>query len=478
MSRIDTYLARNPRTGEEDYTFPLPTEEDLQKLCDALRKEQSHWASQGVEARIGALQAWKAEAQSKMDDLVAALAHDTGRRAESLLEAQLLLSSIERWCGIARDFFAEKTTRPSSVPFIEIHQETVPYPLVGIISPWNFPLLLSIIDAIPALLAGCAVVVKPSEITPRFIEPLQASIDAVPGLSSVFRYVAGDGQTGERLLPKLDLICFTGSVATGKKVYKSAAEHFIPCFLELGGKDPALVFEGADLDQASSSILWGSCVNCGHSCLSIERVYVQESIFDEFVERLTAKARAIRLAWPEMENGELGPIISARQADILNAHLKDALDKGATLHCGDNACQSLGGGLWLRPTVLSQVHHGMLVMTEETFGPIIPVMPFRNTEEALRLANSTQFGLSAAVFAATWQEAEHIGLHIEAGAVSINDCALTAIIHEGEKQSFKYSGMGGTRMGPGALRRFFRQKAMIVKKAGVVSPWWWKPQAP
>ncbi len=469
-----THTARNPRTGEGDYSISLPTEEDLQIQCKILRQGQSSWAAQDVEGRINTLQHWKAEAQSRQDALVSALATDTGRLRESTLEVQLLFSSIDRWCGIARDFFSEKISRPTSVPFIEIHQETTPYPLVGIISPWNFPLLLSIIDAIPALLAGCTVLVKPSEITPRFIEPLQASIDAVPELSSVFRYIAGDGQTGQSLIPKLDLVCFTGSVATGKKVYGSAAEHFIPCFLELGGKDPALVFEGADLEQASSSILWGSCVNCGQSCLSIERVYVQESILGEFLERLTAKARNIRLAYPDIESGELGPVISARQAEILNAHLKDAIEKGALLHCGDEACQTLGGGLWLRPTVLSRVDHGMLVMTEETFGPIIPVMPFRDEEEAIRLANATQFGLSAAVFAATWQEAERVGRNIEAGAISINDCALTAIIHEGEKQSFKNSGIGGTRMGPGALRRFFRQKAMIIKKTADTSPWWWK----
>ncbi|MFM8363381.1 MAG: aldehyde dehydrogenase family protein [Haliscomenobacter sp.] len=474
MSLHHTYTARNPRTGEGDYSIPLPTGEDLHLQCAILRQGQAPWASRSVEDRINALQRWKAEAQSRQDSLVSALAIDTGRIRESALEVQLLFSGIDRWCGIARDFFSEKITRPTSVPFIEIHQETMPNPLVGIISPWNFPLLLSIIDAIPALLAGCAVLVKPSEITPRFIEPLQASIDAVPELSSVFRYIAGNGQTGQSLIPKVDLVCFTGSVATGKKVYSSAAEHFIPCFLELGGKDPALVFEGADLEQATSSILWGSCVNCGHSCLSIERVYVQESILDEFLERLTAKARKIRLAYPNMESGELGPVISVRQAEILNAHLKDAIEKGARLHCGDEACQTLGGGLWLRPTVLSQVHHGMLVMTEETFGPILPVMPFPDEEEAIRLANASQFGLSAAVFAATWQEAERIGRRIEAGAISINDCALTAIIHEGEKQSFKNSGIGGTRMGPGALRRFFRQKAMIIKKTGDTSPWWWK----
>lgn len=473
MSLNQPFAVRNPRTGAADYCFNLPESAEIKAKTKILRTNQAEWAAIGIEARIDALQQWKAAAQDRQAELLAALCADTGRKGESFLEAQLLFSGIDRWCGIARDFFSEKITRKTSVPFIEIHQDTVPYPLVGVISPWNFPLLLSIIDAIPALLAGCAVVVKPSEITPRFIGPLQASIDAVPGLSGVLQYIEGDGQTGAMLIPEVDLICFTGSVATGRRVYRAAAEYFIPCFLELGGKDPALVFEGADLDQASSSILWGSCVNCGHSCLSIERVYVQESIFDPFVQKLTAKARAIRLAYPTMESGEIGPIISARQADIINAHLQDALEKGAILHCGSPACEQHGGGLWLRPTVLTNVRHDMRIMQEETFGPIIPVMSFKDEQEALELANDSPFGLSAAIFASTWEAAEKIGRKIEAGAISINDCALTAIIHEGEKQSFKASGIGGTRMGPGALRRFFRQRAMIVKTQPVASPWWW-----
>ena len=251
MSLNQPFAVRNPRTGKADYFFSLPKAEEIKAKSEILRTNQAKWAAMGIDARIIALQQWKAAAQHRQAELVTALSTDTGRKGESLLEVQLLFSSIDRWCGIARDFFSEKITRNTSVPFIEIYQDTVPYPLVGVISPWNFPLLLSIIDAIPALLAGCAVFVKPSEITPRFVGPLQASIDTVPELSGVFQYIQGDGQTGAMLIPEVDLICFTGSVATGRRVYQAAAEHFLPCFLELGGKDPALVFEGADLDQAS-----------------------------------------------------------------------------------------------------------------------------------------------------------------------------------------------------------------------------------
>jgi acyl-CoA reductase-like NAD-dependent aldehyde dehydrogenase len=470
---------RNPRSGEYDYTFTPPTPQELRERCTALRTAQHLWNAEGVERRISALRRWKNLVQpggSYYAEVLQAIIHDTGRKHESVLEVNLLASSIERWCGIAQEFFAQTEIKPSSVPFIQIHQHVQPFSLVGVISPWNFPLLLSIIDAIPALLAGCAVVVKPSEITPRFIEPLMHSVREVPELAAVLEYVAGAGETGAELLNNADVVCFTGSVATGRKVYHAAAERFIPVFLELGGKDAALVFEGADLDHATSALLWGSVVNAGQSCLSVERIYVEHSIFEPFTTLLTRKAEALRLAYPTPESGEIGPIISERQTAIINDHLSDAFAKGAVLRTGSTACEQHGGGWWCRPTVLTNVNHSMKIMTEETFGPILPVMSFASREEALALANGTMFGLSGAVFAATWQEAETIARQMQCGAVSVNDAALTAIIHEGEKQSFKFSGIGGTRMGTAAIKRFMRQQALLVKTQHVTSPWWFSSQ--
>ncbi len=466
------YPVNNPRTGAVDYHFPIMETAELQALCQNLRAAQISWQGRGVAARIEALQAWRKVLEQYRQPIVDALTLDTGRYTESVLEMNLLFSNIDRWSGIAGDFFAEKMRKPSAVPFIKIEQAVIPYPLVGVISPWNFPLLLSIIDTIPALVAGCAVVVKPSEVTPRFIEPLMDSIRAVPDLAAVFTYVAGDGVTGADILKEVDLVCFTGSVATGKKVYAAMAAQLKPCFLELGGKDAALVFEGTDLDLAVRSILWGSTVNCGHSCLSIERVYVQEGIFEIFVSKITALAEQIQWARPTPTDGQIGPIIAERQAEIIDAHLADALAKGAQLITGSRACERLDGGLWCRPTVLTHVTHDMKIMTEETFGPIIPIMPFKTEQEALHLANSTIFGLSGAVFAATETEAMRIAVGMEAGAISINDCALTAIIHDGEKNAFRQSGLGGTRMGPGAIKRFMRQRAFLIKEGDVADLWW------
>jgi succinate-semialdehyde dehydrogenase / glutarate-semialdehyde dehydrogenase len=461
---------RNPRTGEYDYVITPPQQDVLAQECNRLRSGQNLWLQIGVEKRAEALQQWKQEILALRDELVSALVGDTGRLSISQLEVDSFLNSINRWCQLAPKILQE-STQDTSIPFIELQQTTVPYQLVGVISPWNFPLLLSTIDAIPALLAGCAVIIKPSEIAPRFVTPLMTAVNNVPILQDILTFVEGDGTTGAKLIENVDLVCFTGSVATGKKVAQAAATFFIPAFLELGGKDPAIVLPSANLDLATSGILWGSVVNTGQSCLSIERIYVAESIFEQFVRQLVQKAQNLQLAYPDLESGEIGPIIAERQAVIIQEHLQDAVEKGAVVDCGGEV-EKLGGGWWCRPTVLTGVNHTMKVMTEETFGPIMPIMSFSSVEEAISLANDTIYGLSAAVFAETEAEAIEVARCIDAGAISINDAGLTAMMHEGEKNAFKFSGLGGSRMGISSLTRFLRKKAFLVKTKSIHDPWW------
>jgi succinate-semialdehyde dehydrogenase / glutarate-semialdehyde dehydrogenase len=471
---------RNPRTGKTDYTITPPTSQQLAEKSTRLRQAQIDWQQQRLSHRIETLQQWKQAILSQKDSLKEALINDTGRLSVSLLEIDSLISSIDRWCRLAPDLLSEQS-KNTAIPFIRLQSQHVPYPLVGVISPWNFPLLLSIIDTIPALLAGCAVIVKPSEIAPRFIQPLLETIASVPNLRDILTYIEGAGETGAALIDLVDLVCFTGSVATGRKVAEAAARRFIPAFLELGGKDPAIVLESANIELATSALLWGSVVNTGQSCLSIERIYAHESILDNFVDKLTEKAQRVQLAYPTIESGEIGPIIAQRQAAIIQEHLDDAIQKGAKVHCG-GIVEELDGGFWCRPTVLTQVNHSMKVMTEETFGPIMPIMSFSNIDEAIHLANDSIYGLSGAVFAGEEGEAMAnapaiayaLAQQINCGAISINDCALTALIYEGEKNSFKYSGMGGSRMGDAGIKRFMRKKALLVKTQSIPDPWWFK----
>lgn len=427
------------------------------------------WYQQGVESRARVLRQWAETILAHKSALIDALTADTGRTRESQLEVDGVVGLIERWCRQAPSLLADSAPLASSVPNITISHHYVPYPLVGVISPWNFPLLLALIDAVPALMAGCAVLIKPSEITPRFIEPLRATMQAVSGLADVVEVIAGAAETGQALVANVDSVAFTGSVETGRKVGAAAAAHFIPAFLELGGKDPAIVLPTADLDYAARALLWGSTSNAGQACQSIERIYAHASIYADFVSRLTEKAAKTKLT---VEGGPIGPIIAADQVEVIRAHLEDAYAKGAVARCGGQI-EVYDGGCYCRPTVLVNVNHEMLVMREETFGPIMPVMPFATLDEAVQLANDTAYGLSAAVFGDE-ADAYAIAQRIDAGAISINDAALTAVIYEGEKTSFKASGLGGSRMGASAIKRFLRTKALIHKHGNQDDLWWYK----
>ncbi|MGB3419745.1 MAG: aldehyde dehydrogenase family protein [Dolichospermum sp.] len=461
---------RNPRTGKFDYVIVPPPPKLLSQQCHRLRRGQIIWQKLAVEERIAALKKWKQAILSERTQLTEALVSDTGRLSTSIMEIDSFIANIDKWCNLAPQLL-QSTAKNTSIPFISLQQTAVPYPLVGVISPWNFPLSLSTIDTIPALLAGCAVIVKPSEITPRFVAPLMTTVNNIPQLREVLNFVEGGSQTGAALIEDVDLICFTGSVETGRLVAENAAINFIPAFLELGGKDPAIILESADLDLATSAILWASVTNTGQSCSAIERIYVAESIFEEFYHQLVTKAHELKLAYPTIDSGEIGPIISEKQAAIINDHLQDAILKGAVIHCGGKV-EELGGGWWCRPTVITQVNHSMQIMTEETFGPIMPVMSFANIEEAINLANDSIYGLSAAVFAESDELAIEVANQIEAGIISINDAGLSSLINEGDRNAFKFSGLGGSRIGTMGLNRFLRKKAFLRKTNSNKDPWW------
>jgi succinate-semialdehyde dehydrogenase / glutarate-semialdehyde dehydrogenase len=470
MSGPHPIAVRNPRTGEADYSITPPTADAIAALARRLRAAQPAWRALGPEARGAVLLRWAQALLAHTDALTAALTTDTGRAGISRIEVLGIQGLIARWVKDAPKLIAagEASGQATSIPTITTSTRLVPYALAGVISPWNFPLTLSLIDAIPALMAGCAVLIKPSEVTPRFAAPLAASIAAVPELAAVLAIITGAGETGQDLVDAVDVVCFTGSVATGRKVGERCARNFIPAFLELGGKDPMLVLKSADPVQAAKTALRASVVNSGQACQSIERIYVDEAIAEPFLAALVSEAKAAELNAQDIHHGHLGPIIFDKQAAILNAQLADARAKGAAVLTGGEI-ERPGGGAWLRPTVLSNVSHDMLVMTEETFGPILPVMTFKTIDEAVELANFGVYGLSAAVLAGSADEAEAVAERIEAGAVSINDGSLTSMVWEAEKSSFKLSGLGASRMGASGLLRFFRKQALI-RQSGTPAP--------
>jgi acyl-CoA reductase-like NAD-dependent aldehyde dehydrogenase len=467
MSRTPLIL-RHPWTGERS-AFGLSDDAvSLAAKAQALRAAQPAWAGQSAEQRAFALAALRDALARRREAMLASLFADTGRVRESVLEFEATLSTLSRWAQEAPTLLAPPPPRPSNIPFIEARQRYEPYPLVGVISPWNFPLLLALIDAIPALAAGCAVLVKPSELACRFTAVLEEALSECPSLPLAI--ALGDGRVGAMLIEAADLICFTGSVATGRKVGEACMRRLIPCFLELGGKDPALVFADADLSRAARAIAWGGLANAGQSCMSIERVYVEQEAFPAFVAALVAEVGRLRLNDADPAVGEIGPIIAERQVETIRAQLEDAYAKGARALTGGRIVER-HGGFWCEPTVLIEVHHGMRMLREETFGPILPVMPFRDEAEAVALANDSEYGLSAAVFSADPARAERVAAALQAGAVSLNDASLTSLVHSAEKTSYKCSGLGGSRMGPSSILRFLRKKALLCNP-GAEDPWW------
>lgn len=452
---------KNPRNGEVDYSITPMTDADIAGIARQMRGFQAEWLAQGLKARCKAMLKLANAFEAQSETVAKALEIDTGRRRLAQAETMGVIANMRAWAGLAPSLITKpEWIQGRAKPNFKHTNDYVPYALVGIISPWNFPLTLSFIDAIPALLAGAAVMIKPSEVTPRFADALAPVIEAV-GLQNQLIFIQGDGATGAALIDHVDCVCFTGSVATGRKVAVKAAENLIPANLELGGKDPLIITEGADIDVATTLALRASVLATGQACQSIERIYVPDTIYEAFVEQLAAKATKVKLNYPDISQGHIGPFIFDRQADIVAAQIEDAREKGARILSG-GAILGHGGGKWLEPTVIADVNHDMEIMREETFGPVIPVMVYDTLEDAIRLANDTEFGLSGGVFAASIETAHTIGKHIDAGAISLMDAALTGQYFEAGKQSFKNSGLGGSRMGVNGFLRFFRQKAYIA----------------
>ncbi len=466
-----TISVRNPRTGEHDYVFTPPETAEIVAICRDMRREQSAWGAAPLEERLAVLRKWADAIEASATVIGDAEFADTGRYRRSHEVPLMVVKALRSWCERAAGVMEKAYLQGDSSTFKDVTFETqlMPYPLVGIISPWNQPFLLSTMDAIPALVAGCAVIIKPSEVTPRFIEPVMSTIRAVPELAKVLRYVQGDGKVGQDIIQQVDMQCFTGSVPTGRLVAEACAKRFIPAFLELGGKDAAIVTENADIERAATAVLRGSVWCTGQICFATERVYVQESVHDRFVKVLSEQANALRVTYPDHSSGEINPFIFERQAEIVDRHIDDALAKGARIVAGGKS-QRLGGGLYMEATVMTDVTHDMAIMTEETFGPITPVMKYKTEEDAVRLANDTQYGLSGSVIGGDMEEAIRIGRQLNAGAIALQDTAITeAILRDAEKNSFNKSGMGGSRMGPSGLLRFFRKKALIMNHGRVKS---------
>jgi len=452
----------NPATGEVIANVPVDSPEAVAATVKRVRANQPEWEAMGIEARyhwLGKLRDWLLDNQERVLDT---MQRETGKvRADAENEPTYLADLINFYGTRAAKYIGEESVRPHT-PLLaskKLRVQYRPHPVAGIISPWNFPLILSLGDAVPALQAGCAVVIKPSEFTPLGIAEVIEAWKHEIGGPDVFDCVQGIGETGGALVDEVDFIQFTGSDRTGRKVMARAAETLTPVSLELGGKDPMIVLADADLDRAANAAAWGGMMNSGQICMSVERIYVEEPAYDAFVNKLTAEVGKLRQG---SDDGEIGAMTSPRQIDIVEDHVDDALGSGARALTGGKRVP--GPGDYFEPTVLVDVDHSMKVMRDETFGPVVGVMKVRDADEAVRLANDTRYGLSGAVFGER-EHAEEVARRVECGAINVNDVLVNYFATDVPMGGWKQSGIGSRHGEPG-IKKYCRSESLVITRFG------------
>jgi succinate-semialdehyde dehydrogenase/glutarate-semialdehyde dehydrogenase len=474
-------LVRNPSNGAEVGRAPVATPEEVAAAVARARAAQPAWAalSFGERARV-ALRA-REVILGELDAIARLISDEIGKPvAESLLHE--LSPSLDLMQYFARH--AEKLLRPEKIDLGQYglmgrSSRVVYHPLgvVGIIAPWNFPWATPLGEIIPALMAGNGVVLKPSELTPltalKIAEVLQKA--GLPdGLLSV---VTGYGDTGAALIAaRPNKVLFTGSTATGKKIAAAAAEHLIPVVLELGGKDPMIVCEDANLEIAARAAVWGAFANAGQACASVERCYVQEKIAPEFIEKVVAETKKLRVNDTRANEHEIGSMSSERQLAIIEAHVEDARARGANILTGGRRPPGLNGPFY-EPTVIAGVNHTMDVMREETFGPVLPIQTFKTEDEALKLANDTIYGLTAMVFTRDIGRGQRLARQIMAGTVMVNEVIYTHGIAATPWGGMKQSGYGRAHGRAGLLEMVAPQHVHVNRVSFMPDLWWFNYSA-
>lgn len=429
------------------------------------------WSGLSVRDRVRHLEAVREVMLDRVDELVDLICEETGKTPTEALFSEIAVTA-ELIAHYARR--APRVLAPRRVPtgIFKTKRARVayePYGVVGVISPWNYPFTLTMGPVVTALAAGNTVVLKPSEVTPRVGRAagrLFADAGAHPDLVQV---VTGDGSVGAALVTGgVDKVAFTGSVATGRRVMEAASKGPIPVVLELGGKDPLVVCDDADVERAAGAAVWGAFFNAGQTCISIERVYATGAVYEELVERIVEGARGVEVG------RDIGTMTFPPQVDVVERHVADAVDKGARVLVGGGRVPG-GGPLHLQPTVLVDVDHSMSVMREETFGPVLPVMRVDSEEEAVRLANETRYGLDAAVFTASRERAERMTAALETGSVCLNDVLVNYALPGLPFGGSKDSGFGRAH-GDEGLLELSRTKSVAADRTGARrEPHWFLP---
>jgi acyl-CoA reductase-like NAD-dependent aldehyde dehydrogenase len=462
-----TIPVENPATREIISTIPVLGEPELERMVQRARAARHGWEAMGFAGRGRVLrraQRWMLDNPERILDVVVS---ETGKTYEDAQLADLgyTVTALGFWAKKAAGYLSDERVPSWHNPLAAGKKLVIRYApigVVGVIGPWNFPIANSFGDCIPALMAGNSVILKPSEVTP-LSSLLMAEMMQECGLpDGVFQVATGDGSTGAALISKVGCVMFTGSTPTGKKVLKEAAEALVPCYLELGGKDPMIVCADANLERAANAAAFYSMNNAGQVCISVERVYVEAPVYDQFVDKVADNVRKLRQGAPDgVGTVDVGAVIFPPQLDIVDDHVRDAVAKGARVLTGGHPRP--GPGRFYEPTVLVDVDHSMKCMIEETFGPTLPIMKVSDAEEGVRLANDSVYGLQASVWTSNIPRGESLARRIEAGVVCVNDAQINYTALNLPMGGWKTSGLG-TRHGSGGIRKYTKVQSLLVTR--------------
>lgn len=457
---MSLFEVRNPATGEVVGNVTAADSAAVQSAVDEARQAQRAWAAKSLKERSKVLSRFHDMVLDQRDRVMDVIQSESGKARRDAFAEMATVAGTARYYLANADRHLAASSHSAALPGLTSAEVIYkPHGLVGFITPWNYPFLLSIGDAIPALLAGNAVIVKPAELTP-LSAVLGGELLQEAGLDKgLFTLVHGTGAIGAELIRHVDYIGFTGGTATGRKVAVAAAERLIPFSLELGGKNPMIVLEGASINDAASGLVAGAFSNAGQTCISIERVYVQASIAEEFTARVVAKAAAMKLGWSHGWDVDMGSMISRAHAAKVSSHVENARAAGAVVRTGGRLRPEIGEA-FMEPTVLTNVSSSMAVFAEETFGPVVSIYPVGDADEAIRLANDSAYGLNASVWTGDGAHSQRIARRLETGSAVINSTLLIYNSFAVPMGGVKGSGLG-RRHGEHGILRFTQSESIV-----------------